>query len=55
MTILSCSTYHISLKALVYKEGHHARLDQIDKALDMSEKTPLTSSEGLRSEASNDL
>ena len=28
MTILSCSNYHIFLKALVYKEGQHARLDQ---------------------------
>ena len=26
MTVLSCSNYHIFLKALVYKEGHHASI-----------------------------
>ena len=28
MTILSCNIYHVFLSALVYKEGHHARLKQ---------------------------
>ena len=28
MTALSCSIYHKFLKALVYKEGHHANLSQ---------------------------
>ena len=47
MTVLICSIYHKFLKALVYKEAHHAKL-----ALDMSKKIPLTSSEELES---NDL
>ena len=28
MTVLSCSIYHKLLKALVYKEGHHTKLNQ---------------------------
>ena len=28
MTALSCNIYHIFLKALVYEEDHHARLNQ---------------------------
>ena len=29
MTVLSCSIYHKLLKALVYKEGRHAKLNQM--------------------------
>ena len=28
MTVLNCGFYHKFLKAIVYKEGHHVKLDQ---------------------------
>ena len=28
LTVLDCSIYHKFLNASVYKEGHHAKLDQ---------------------------
>ena len=39
MTVLNCSIYHKFPKALVYKEGHHAKSAKTQsKALGMSKK-----------------